>query len=404
MNKKLMAVAVAGALAVPAVAFAQASSVQIYGRANLGVDSWSATGATGNTAAVNNDFKTRTRVYDSGSRLGFRGTEDLGGGLRAMFVLESGANIDSGNALNQSNGANTSAGTLASRDSYVGIGGSWGDVRFGRQSIYWVGGLHNQSGANYINNEIGWYNGAGLGRVAGPSARTSNVMSYNSPTWSGFNFTASYSPGSEAAVGGANTDASIWGATFRYEGMFGVQWDHGVNTAASVAGVATRATVTGDKLFIGWPYQPGARIGVVFNSTKNDNMPAVANFNAAGNNLKQSYWGLNWEHMMGNWQFLAMYSKLGTASGCTAVNGTANVAAGTNGCNGTDSTGWTLGLKYFFSKRTQIYTSYISHSNGFNQTADIVGGGYSAAGTGALPAASAGADPRIFAVGLWHSF
>ena len=52
MNKKLMAVAVAGALAAPAVAFAQASSVQIYGRANLGIDTWQATGAT----AANADF------------------------------------------------------------------------------------------------------------------------------------------------------------------------------------------------------------------------------------------------------------------------------------------------------------------------------------------------------------
>src|SRR6266568_6750864 len=60
MNKKLMALAVAGALTAPAAALAQ---VQIYGRANVGIDTYSATGATAGSAA---DFKNRNVVYDSG--------------------------------------------------------------------------------------------------------------------------------------------------------------------------------------------------------------------------------------------------------------------------------------------------------------------------------------------------
>jgi predicted porin len=406
MNKKLMAVAVAGALAVPAVAFAQASSVQIYGRANLGVDSWSATGATAPGGA--GDLKNRTRVYDSGSRLGFRGTEDLGGGLRAMFVLESGVNFDTGSTTNQNGvvGANASAGTLASRDSYLGIGGSWGDVRFGRQSIYWVNGLNGQSGANYINNEIGWFNGAGMGRVTFGVARQPNVMSYNSPTWSGFDFAVKYQPTSEGATANAPTDGNVWGVTLNYEGPIGVRYDHAVNQFASPTtptALTNRQKGTADKLSIGWPYQPGARIAVIFNRTRIDDNAATANYTNVHDNVSQGYWGLNWEHMMGNWQFLAMYSKLNNASGCNftqtaATSATSGIAVGTNGCDGTQSTGYTLGLKYFFSKRTQIYTSWIAHNNGFNQVADVTGGGYSS-GT-----VAAGADPRIFAVGLWHSF
>jgi hypothetical protein len=69
MQKKILALAVAGALA-PAAAMAQ-SSVEIYGRANLGIDNWRATGATDATA----NFKSRNRIYDSGSRLGFRVNE-----------------------------------------------------------------------------------------------------------------------------------------------------------------------------------------------------------------------------------------------------------------------------------------------------------------------------------------
>lgn len=58
-----------------------------------------------------------------GSRLGFRGTEDLGGGLRASFVLEHGFNSDDG----------TATPTYWNRQIYVGLGGPWGEVLLGRQ-------------------------------------------------------------------------------------------------------------------------------------------------------------------------------------------------------------------------------------------------------------------------------
>lgn len=96
MQKKIIALAVAGLMS--GAAFAQASNVQIYGRVNTGFENYSATGSVTGTAA---DLKARNRVFDSGSRLGFRGTEDLGGGLKAGFVIESGLNIDNGTATTQ---------------------------------------------------------------------------------------------------------------------------------------------------------------------------------------------------------------------------------------------------------------------------------------------------------------
>ena len=77
MNKKLMALAVAGALGAPAAALAQ--NYQIYGRATLGVDQYEAKGSTGGSAL---DYTKRTRVFDNGSRVGFRGTEDLAAAFR----------------------------------------------------------------------------------------------------------------------------------------------------------------------------------------------------------------------------------------------------------------------------------------------------------------------------------
>src|SRR5262245_49592915 len=145
MQKKLIAIAVAGALA-PAAAMAQ-STVEIYGRANMGIDNWESKGAVDPAT----DMKSRLRVFDFGSRVGFRVNENLGGGMRAFVVIETGVNIDSGSGNGQSGSANASTGTWASRDSYAGLGGSWGDVRFGRQSPFYGNGIIMQAGSNYIN-------------------------------------------------------------------------------------------------------------------------------------------------------------------------------------------------------------------------------------------------------------
>ncbi|HVL36615.1 MAG TPA: porin, partial [Burkholderiales bacterium] len=212
MQKKLLALAVAGALA-PAAVMAQ-STVEIYGRANLGIDNYRATGAT----VPGGDLDSRNRIYDSGSRVGLRINEALGGGMRAFAVIESGVNIDDGRNLGQGGQANTSSGMFASRDSYVGLGGGWGDVRFGRQSIWWSNGVLAQTGANYINTAAdGIITSPGL--MAAPVTRQSNVVSYNSPTMGGFNASLSYSPGAQEAgttFTGAVARESIWGITGRF--------------------------------------------------------------------------------------------------------------------------------------------------------------------------------------------
>src|ERR1700752_3007598 len=117
MQKKLLAVAVAGALA-PGAARGR-STGGIYRRADMGIDQWEAKGCSDPTGC----FKGRLRVFDFGSRLGFRVNESLGGGMRAFVVMETGVNIDSGSGNGQSGSANASTGFWASRDSYAGIGG-----------------------------------------------------------------------------------------------------------------------------------------------------------------------------------------------------------------------------------------------------------------------------------------
>ncbi|MGE0358265.1 MAG: porin [Burkholderiales bacterium] len=113
MNKKLMALAVAGACVAPAAMAQTANPVTLYGRVYVMYESVQAKGGAA-------PLPTRNRVSDQSSLLGVRGTEDLGGGLKAFFQLETAFNPESNST------------TFATRNSGVGLQGGWGSVLIGR--------------------------------------------------------------------------------------------------------------------------------------------------------------------------------------------------------------------------------------------------------------------------------
>ena len=102
MNKKLVALAVAGAFALPLAAEAQTANVTLYGRANIDLEFVNgcrrATHAADVYKSANVTNPTVVRVSSNSSRFGMRGTESLGGGLNAIFQLESNVNWDTGNS------------------------------------------------------------------------------------------------------------------------------------------------------------------------------------------------------------------------------------------------------------------------------------------------------------------
>ena len=108
MKKTLIA---AAALATLSTGVLAQSSVQIYGRANVTIERQKAGGSDNNWVMQNN-----------ASRIGFRGTEDLGGGLKAGFVLEHGFNINDGRQTQSA---------FWARQSEINLGGNWGMVRLG---------------------------------------------------------------------------------------------------------------------------------------------------------------------------------------------------------------------------------------------------------------------------------
>jgi predicted porin len=390
MQKKLLAIAVAGALA-PAAAMAQ-STVEIYGRANMGLDSWESKGAVDPAT----DMKSRVRVFDFGSRLGFRVNESLGGGMRAFVVIETGVNIDSGSGNGQSGSANASTGFWASRDSYAGLGGSWGDVRFGRQSPFYGNGIIMQGGSNYINQAMDSafsFSGA----LASPSGRESNVVSYNSPTFGGFNFSLSYGPG--ASEGNAYTGQGgqgkeqVYAATARYTGgAIRAQADYGTRRdVGNLNGQDRNAWKVG----AGWAYAPGSQISAIFGNIENKNLAAgitVGGITIAdtGSSPNANIWIVNWEHMFGQFQVLAQYAKFDKIGDLT------------NDPGATDAQGFTLAGKYFLSKRTGVYVSYNKIDNKDNAFYDISNGGSSSRASTTL--GNRGADPTIMAVGVMHNF
>ena len=430
MNNKLMALAVAAALAVPALALAQASNVTIYGRANLGLDSYSATGATAGAPA---DLKSRNRIYDAGSRLGFTGSEDLGSGLKAIFLIESGVNFDTGGTTGQSGSPNANTGTLNSRVGHVGLeSSSLGRLTVGRSHVWWGNGVIEQTGANYMATGVPLFYGLlGRGMNVGVS-RQSNTVQY-SAAMGGTSVQVSYAPGSEAQAANANTDAKLWALTLQHQaGPFMAGYDFtrmwgntpaanaACGTAAGLPSLCAQPSTTGHKLRAGWFYQPGGQISLLWVKSVQDNggftvistnNPAVANAlglvpDVTASSLSQSSWGLSWEHLFGNVQALAQWGKVNNISGCAVASR----------CDNTSATTWVAGARYIFSKRTAIYANYARINNASNYNMDYIGGWMTSAST-TLPAAlggtniapglspaSVGADPRLFGVGVIHNF
>jgi len=157
--KKIAIAAAIAALSAPV--FAQ-SSVTLWGRINTSVESIK----TGNNDRV-------ASVINNNSRLGFKGTEDLGGGLKASFALEHGLNSDDGRQTSSA---------FWNREASVQLSGDFGAVRLGR----WTPGSYYAT-ADYVsmhNHDTGTsedklYSGAGFTQT--------NKVGYFTPNVSGFN-------------------------------------------------------------------------------------------------------------------------------------------------------------------------------------------------------------------------
>jgi predicted porin len=170
MNKSTSALALMSVLSAGALA---QSNVTIYGIVDAGLVRESG----GVAGSVNN----LSSGVASGSRIGFKGKEDLGGGLTAVFQIENGFNVDTG-AAGQS-------GLLFGRQAFVGLTGKFGAVTLGRQYTPYYKTLRD------VGDPFGAVSLAGrAGNLFATNTRTDNMVEYVSPSFAGMRADLAYVP------------------------------------------------------------------------------------------------------------------------------------------------------------------------------------------------------------------
>lgn len=354
------------ALACAAGAHAQ-SNVTMWGIVDVNVQHFQGDGTASVNAMGNGSLST--------SQLGFRGVEDLGGGLRAGFWLEGSLNPDNGtgrttNLNNQPSGASASASGafLFDRRSYVDLAGNWGEVRLGHDfvpthynSIYFD--AFNANGVARAGNFT--FGGAGNGPL--PTAITaSNSISYWTPAHLGGFYGVAMVALGENPSNAANPDDG------RLRSLR-VGYAHGPFDAAAAysrTSYASTATI-GDYRHanIGGSWNAGfAKFFALYNEVR---------VSLAGGEVRKDSWFVGAHIPTGhNGRIRLSYGHLNDHSAATLVNANGSPRAAN------DATQFGVGYVYDLSKRTALYGNYAHISNRGQATYTVSGGVAPAPGRG----------------------
>jgi predicted porin len=197
MKKSLIALAV---LAASGAAMAQ-SSVTLYGTADIWVGSTKVSATVGGTSASARSTAVDSNGFNT-SNFGFKGSEDLGGGLKANFKLEQGFNVD--------NGTSQAAGTAFNRQSWIGVSGGFGEVQLGRM---WTSYDDIRSSANdTFNANIA----SSFSTWVGYNDRTSNGIKYTSPSFGGISGSFTYGLGEDKNTSTNDKSNDLMGLGLQY--------------------------------------------------------------------------------------------------------------------------------------------------------------------------------------------
>lgn len=200
MNKSLIVLALASVTSGAALA---QSNVAIYGVLDAGLVRESG-GAAGSVSNLSSGVA-------SGSRLGFKGKEELGGGLAASFVIENGFNTDTGAA--------GQGGLLFGRQAYLGLQGGFGAITLGRQYTPYYKALRD------VGDPFGAVSLAGrAGNLMATNTRTDNLVEYASPALAGWSADLAYGAGETA--GNSAKNRTLGGALSYARGPLNVQLAH----------------------------------------------------------------------------------------------------------------------------------------------------------------------------------
>lgn len=396
MNKKLIALAVAGAFVAPAVAMAQGSNLTIYGVADV---YWVNANASGQSVNAINAGQS------AGNRIGFKGSEDLGGGLSAVFTLEHGFNIDNGTDANgDAAAAALGRGTLGAAGNGIFTRQAWVGLSFKDVGTFSAG---RQYAPGYFQALIGhggdWYvlgpisallgratdsgSQAGIFQAATP-ARISNSLVYQSANWSGFSARVLYSLGNERSSTTAiqnKDDNRLWGLGLTYDnGPLVVGFNYDTTDIPDGTGNTQRLRETA--LVASYDFQAAKVYGFYVKADDDTRKPAFTAATcggvAGGDCSGAKTWALGVNIPVGA-------SKVGNVKVAYAkktVDNTSNEGA----------TGWMLAYEHALSKRTALYGVYSKVNNDSQAAFNIAGSG--------LTAVPVGDSPRAIGLGMRHTF
>ena len=420
MQKKLLAAAIAGALAAPGAALAQA---EVYGFVSMALGKFKYSDSTSGAPSVS-----KWDVASGGSNVGVRGRESLGGGLNAWFQVETNAAMERSNNVAHASG-------FASRNSALGLQGTWGNFFIGQwttpwadlESLWSVGtvgfwgpslaiiGRRETTGSapnpNCNNNFSG--NGGGPppggvtptlstcesveggGAGAGGNAiahpfwrRVSNSVHYQSPVFGGFQVKLAYQTNQDKATTGTSADPSMWSSSATWSGMGGK-----ARIGVSLDGHKDFTTI--GQTDSGWAIKGGYNFGFVDVGLAFESLE----YKFPVSNCETKQWGIAAAVPVGQGAIRASYAVADDFEGTYGVAGScgATTAAADNGAKQ-----WNIGYDYRFSKRTTAGIGYAAIKN--DSASFVTWSGAPTIQNGQAVTPLAGSDPSTFFVTMIHRF
>ena len=355
MKKTLIAFAALSAIA--GVAQAQ-SSVTLYGLVDAYIGQTSR--EVDSTIVASRVAKLKQNVVNSSgqnnSRWGLRGTEDLGGGMKALFVLEGGFLTDTGAFANISN----QGGGLFGRQAWVGLSSAFGTVGLGRQYPAYDdlrGATNMIYDSNFATTATVW--GTGLQDYQN---RSSNSIKYTSPNFAGFSGTVSYGFGeNKTATTNAENVAAVLVQYSNGPLLVGFAHQREKQVAGPIVAPATVSTV-------GSLFGAGANIGVpagpaAFNATRKYNMVGASydfgvakvtgQYNQAKGETSATASAKDKEFNVG------VSVPFGAAALAAGYSRSKSDGSGVGNTGSNRGTGVSLLGTYALSKRTNLYTGFL---------------------------------------------
>jgi len=422
MKKSLLSIMAAAGLIASGAVLADSANVTIYGTINAAFEpAAKRDGATpagtvlsnslvaNPTAATAINSSSRNRFSQNSSNIGFRGVEDLGAGLKALWQIESSLSPDGGGT------------TIGSRNTYIGLTSKFGTLLYagshdtpykdgvqGKDPFYVTGvatqkGILGSPGFNTISvgtNAAGFTMGDAVPNF---DARMNNQIIYRTPVFYGFKADVGYGANESNQLTTTTLNPYVWSLKVLYErGPLWVTYSYerrkdlrGLNGMAPAEVAADSSKDTGNKVGIAYNFGPYALgttelLFVWERLAYERGGPGIAG--TVVSEYERNAYVFSANTKFGSHRFPLSFGiardgscKFGNAAACTTT--------------GLGAKQISFGYAYTLSKRTDLYAFYSKIIN------DSAGSYYfGVAGSAATLPGGPGSDPRGFALGIRHVF